>query len=211
MEKALPATSYAVLGMLSLVPMSGYELTQSVDKTIAHFWQISKSQVYGELSRLEELGLVKGTEVEQERLPDKRMYEITEAGLQALDAWLAGEGHGPRRLRSGLLLKTFFAHRMSEERFTELLSSYRVEAEDERKHLSEIVELLDPSIPETFYSRATALYGLRQAEAALQWISEIEASIPKRRTKALTQTEFDEGAKRTLKTTPDRRPRKNRS
>src|SRR5688572_29132081 len=105
METRLPPTSYAVLGMLSLAPMSGYELTQSVDKTIAHFWTISKSQVYGELTRLEELGLVSGTDVEQERLPDKRTYELTDLGGRALDAWLESAGTESSRLRSVPLLK----------------------------------------------------------------------------------------------------------
>jgi DNA-binding PadR family transcriptional regulator len=163
--------------MISLAPMSGYELAQRVDQTIANFWQISKSQVYGELSRLEELELVKGTDVEQERRPDKRTYEVTANGSQALDQWLAKPGHGPRRLRSGLLLKVFFAHRMTRERFAELLAANRMEAEQERDHLGEIVELL-ANQADAVYSRATALYGLRQAEAALRWIDEVEASLP---------------------------------
>ncbi|MEX0873784.1 MAG: PadR family transcriptional regulator [Actinomycetota bacterium] len=178
MERALPATSYAVLGMISLAPMSGYELALRVDRTIANFWQISKSQVYGELSRLEELGLVLGTDVEQSRRPDKRTYEVTASGSEALDEWLVGPGHGSRRLRSGLLLKVFFAHRMTQERFSELLVGYRAEAEAERDHLAPIVESLAGS-SDAYFTRATALYGLRQAEASLAWIGEVEASYPK--------------------------------
>ncbi len=205
MAKPLPATSYAVLGMLSLVGMSGYELNQNVDKSIANFWQISKSQVYGELSRLEELGLVQSTEVEQERLPDKRTYELTEAGSAALDDWLSAPGHGPRRLRSGLLLKTFFAHRMTGDRFVRLLEEYRDQAEVDRKYLAEVIEKLDPGLPETFYSRATALYGLRQAEAALAWIDEVEKSIPKPRTQSLSADVYAAGAREKFKKTPARR------
>jgi PadR family transcriptional regulator AphA len=211
MRKPLPATSYAVLGMLSLSPMSGYELNQNVDKSIANFWQISKSQVYGELSRLEQLGLVRSTEVEQERLPDKRTYQLTDAGAAALDDWLSAPGHGPRRLRSGLLLKTFFAHRMDGERFVRLLEEYRGQAEVEREYLAEVIESLDPSLPETFYSRATALYGLRQAETALAWIDEVKKSLPKPRTQPLSADVYAAGAREKLKKTPARRSKTNRS
>lgn len=211
MTKQLPATSYAVLGMLSLVPMSGYELNQNVDKSIANFWQISKSQVYGELSRLEELGLVRSTEVEQERLPDKRTYELTDSGAAALDDWLSAPGHGPRRLRSGLLLKTFFAHRMTGNRFVRLLEEYRGQAELEREYLTEVIEKLDPELPETFYTRATALYGLRQAEAALTWIDEVSKSIPKPRAQPLPTDVYAAGAREKLKKTPARRSKTNRS
>ena len=211
MAKPLPATSYAVLGMLSLSPMSGYELNRNVDKSIANFWQISKSQVYGELSRLEELGLVQSTEVEQERLPDKRTYELTKAGAAALDGWLSAPGHGPRRLRSGLLLKTFFARRMTADRFVQLLEEYRDQAEVERSYLAEVIERLDPELPETFYARATALYGLRQAETALSWIDEVQKSIPKPRTRPLSADAYASGAREKLKKTPARRSRTNRS
>jgi DNA-binding PadR family transcriptional regulator len=197
--------------MLSLSPMSGYELNQNVGKSIANFWQISKSQVYGELSRLEELGLVRSTEVEQERLPDKRTYELTEAGATALDEWLSAPGHGPRRLRSGLLLKTFFAHRMTGDRFVRLLDEYRNQAQVEREYLTEVIENLDPQLPETFYTRATALYGLRQAEAGLAWVDEVKKSVPEPRTQPLSAEVYAAGAREKLKKTPARRSKTNRS
>lgn len=211
MARSLPATSYAVLGMLSLSPMSGYELNQNVDNSIANFWQISKSQVYGELARLEDLGLVQSTEVEQARLPDKRTYELTEPGARAFDEWLSAPGHGPRRLRSGLLLKTFFAHRMTADRFVLLLEEYRSEAEAERAYLAQVIEELSPDLPETFYTRATALYGLRQAEAALKWVDEVEKSMPAPSAPVSSSAGSAAGAREKFKKTPTRRTQRNRS
>ncbi|MEX2395310.1 MAG: PadR family transcriptional regulator, partial [Actinomycetota bacterium] len=163
MEVRLPATAYAVLGMLSLAPVSGYELTQNVDRTIAHFWTISKSQVYSELQRLEELGLVAGTDVTQERLPDKRIFELTDDGGRALDAWLADPKHERSRLRSGPLLKLFFSHRLDRDRFDALLERYESNARKAREQLGAIVEELADD-DAAFYARATALIGLRNAD-----------------------------------------------
>ena len=65
----LTTTSYAILGLLSIAPMSGYDLHQAVDRSIRHMWPISKSQVYAELARLEPLDLIAGTDVPRSGCP----------------------------------------------------------------------------------------------------------------------------------------------
>src|SRR6266511_3546714 len=64
----------AVLGLLSRQPTSGYELGSTAERTIAHFWPITRAHIYAELARLEAAGLVTATEVSQQRRPDKRVY-----------------------------------------------------------------------------------------------------------------------------------------
>ena len=175
---SLRTTSYAVLGLLSMAPASGYELAQNADLSIANFWPISKSQVYAELQRLEGLGFVSGTDIEQEKVPDKRTYTLTEAGADALDAWLDEPTYESGRTRVGFLVKVFFAHRMSRERFRDLLDRYRTGAERQRTYLREIVDALDA--PQAWFARATALYGLRSAEATIAWADEVAATLPRR-------------------------------
>ena len=102
--KKLPTTSHAVLGILSISPMSGYELTQAAERSIANFWPISRSQVYTELARLEDLRLVRGTDVAQDGAPDKRVFEITPAGHETFAAWMATPGYEPDRMRLGFCL-----------------------------------------------------------------------------------------------------------
>src|SRR6266536_2295433 len=67
MGTRLTTTSHAILGLLSIAPMSGYDLYQAVEGSTGHFWPISKSQVYAELAHLEPRGLIDGTAVPQER------------------------------------------------------------------------------------------------------------------------------------------------
>ena len=190
--------------MLSLAPMSGYELAGSVDKTIAHFWTISKSQVYGELARLEERELVRGTDIEQERLPDKRTYELTPEGGRVLDEWLAGSGAEYSRLRSVPLLKMFFAHRLKRDGIEDLLDRHRAGAETARAQLETIVEML-ADVPEAFFTRATALVGLRSAEGTLKALDEIRETIPGKRTKPLSASAAAAGARELFSKTPPRR------
>src|SRR6266511_1189113 len=77
---ALPTTAFAVLGLLSLRDLSGYELAAFADQSLAYFWPMHRSLVYRELRRLEDGGYIAGTAVAQDRVPDKRVYRLTERG-----------------------------------------------------------------------------------------------------------------------------------
>jgi DNA-binding PadR family transcriptional regulator len=79
--RKLPATSYAILGLLTFgQELSGYDLGKVVEQSIGFFWTPAKSQVYGELRRLVAVGYATGREVEQSGRPDKRLYAITPDG-----------------------------------------------------------------------------------------------------------------------------------
>ena len=124
----LTTSSRAILGLLSLAPMSGYDLFQAVERSVGRFWSISKSQVYSELARLEPLGLIQGADVPQERLPDKRVFRLTEAGEVCLDEWLDhGELEDPQ-FRVPFLLKILFGHRRQPGDTAALLRAVQDEA-----------------------------------------------------------------------------------
>ena len=140
-------------------------------RSIAHFWPISKSQVYAELSRLEADGYLAGNHVEQDNRPDKRRYELTQAGDDVLSSWLATGGYAPDRTRSGFLAKFFFGGEMTLEQRLGLLNEYRSEIDAYRAELKNIIDKLEDR-PESFYGR-TALYGLLTAEAKIQWVDQM--------------------------------------
>lgn len=81
--------SYALLGLLARQPLSGYDLAQYMKKRVAPIWSALPSQIYPELARLEKQGMVTHHVVEQQDYrPDKKVYEITEAGRKALRQWV---------------------------------------------------------------------------------------------------------------------------
>jgi len=173
----LTTTSCAVLGLLSICPMSGYDLHQAVTRSIAHFWPISKSQVYAELGRLEPLGLVEGTDVPQQRLPDKRVFQLTTAGAEALDTWLSDQPAGPLQMRIPFLLKALLGHRRPPDATSALLQEVRTGAAAEARRFARFSELLD-SAPGTHYARITVLFGRKIAEAMAEWAEEAQALLP---------------------------------
>jgi DNA-binding PadR family transcriptional regulator len=97
---------YALLGLLARAPASGYELARQLRAPIGFFWRARHSQIYPELARLEAEGMVTHRVVEQQDLPDKKVYTITAAGEEALRHWVTDPVE-PAPVRDELLLKTF--------------------------------------------------------------------------------------------------------
>ena len=80
---------YAFLALLAKQPAHGYELKQALDSTFGPGWPpLNFGQIYTTLSRLERDGLVRSQDVHQEGRPDKRVYELTQEGRQALQEWV---------------------------------------------------------------------------------------------------------------------------
>lgn len=175
-ERELPTTSLAVLGLVAIRPASGYDLFTFADRTIAYFWAIPRSQVYRELSRLEGLGLISGTHVSQRSAPDKRVYEISEAGRAALVEWVETPTLPARRSKNGFLLKVFMARHARPESIQPLLASFRQSVQLERDDLHAIVNQL-AGRPRARFGQLTARWGVLQAEASLAWLDEAETLL----------------------------------
>src|SRR5262249_51760087 len=80
---------YAILSLLVRAPHSGYDLAREMKRPHAFFYGPAQiSQIYPELRRLQEAGLVTATHIEQQGKPDKRVYTLAPAGMQQLQRWL---------------------------------------------------------------------------------------------------------------------------
>lgn len=102
-------TPYTILGCLTVEPMSGYDIKQFIDSSIVHFWSESYGQIYPTLTQLEDEGLIEGRAEPGERGREKRVYRITNAGMQELEAWLR-EPAQPANVRYEHSLKLFFGY-----------------------------------------------------------------------------------------------------
>src|SRR6187402_1735558 len=103
----LSKTSYVILGMLRLGRRTGYEIKALVDKSTRFFWAASYGQIYPELKRLAEAGLVAGADASQGGRR-RTVYELTDEGRRALGAWLASPPETYEMRHEGML-KLFFA------------------------------------------------------------------------------------------------------
>jgi len=103
----LNSVGKVILGFLSRDDLSGYDIKLRVDNSTRFFWAASYGQIYPELKRLEEEGLIEGTDTPQGGRA-RRIYRITAAGRAALVAWIMDTA-ATVELRHEGLLKLFFA------------------------------------------------------------------------------------------------------
>jgi DNA-binding PadR family transcriptional regulator len=170
----LSATAKVVLGMLAGRPRSGYEIKQLVDNSARFFWAASYGQIYPELKRLEQAGLVKGRDRSQgER--QRNVYELTAKGRRAVREWIGG---APEifELRDEGLLELFFADSVDPSRMPEIARERAAKAAEnaaELRALEEQVEafVTDPDAPATpdAGSLAVLRYGIEMNEWIAQW------------------------------------------
>ncbi|MBL0926173.1 MAG: PadR family transcriptional regulator [Phycisphaerales bacterium] len=102
----LRTTDFALLGVLAEGgAMSGYDARAYIEASVAMFWSESFGQIYPALERLLRRRLVRCRADACSRRA-RKLYEITDAGREALSAWLALPPEA-ERARSEVILKTF--------------------------------------------------------------------------------------------------------
>ncbi|HSR94725.1 MAG TPA: PadR family transcriptional regulator [Solirubrobacterales bacterium] len=135
----LSPTAYVILGMVSREPRSGYEIKALVDNSTRFFWAASYGQIYPELKRLSEAGLVEG--VDAPRGDRKRtVYAITADGGAELKDWLRKPPETAEMREEGLL-KLFFAGALKPAEAVETLRAMR----RKRLELSERLRSIEPT------------------------------------------------------------------
>ncbi|HEV2922604.1 MAG TPA: PadR family transcriptional regulator [Solirubrobacteraceae bacterium] len=129
----LSATGRVILGLIPFGRRTGYDIKTFVDRTTRYFWAASYGQIYPELKRLEDQGLVRGRP-EPTGGRARTAYELTEAGEAALKQWLASDEEQLYELRDEGMLKLFFSDSLPERRI-DIVRAMRVREERALAHL----------------------------------------------------------------------------
>lgn len=117
-------SKYAVMGVLSLCPGSGYDVKKFMEGSTSNFWSESYGQIYPILKQLVEGGLAARHTEKQEGKPEKYIYTLTEQGKKELREWLS-ESSAPAPERNELLLKLLFGAHVSIEKNREHIYSFQ--------------------------------------------------------------------------------------
>ncbi|MGA8745077.1 MAG: PadR family transcriptional regulator [Solirubrobacterales bacterium] len=134
----LNPTGYVILGMLSAQPQSGYEIKALVDTTTRFFWAASYGQIYPELKRLSELGLIEGMSAPTGGRR-RTVYRISSDGRAALRDWLR-QPPATYEMREEGLLKLFFAGALPPGEGGGILASMR----EHRLNLAQRLRSMEP-------------------------------------------------------------------
>lgn len=77
----------ALLGLLAIQPMHGYDLKVSLDRTLGQTSKFNVGQVYTALAKLEKDGLIAPEYVARDDRSEMKVYHLTERGQEELARW----------------------------------------------------------------------------------------------------------------------------
>lgn len=168
-----PKTRFAVLGMLTHGPMTGYRLREEINGSVGHFWRESYGQLYPTLAQLEEEGLVRRAGTTR-----SDPFELTAAGRGALRTWLAGEAESLAPDRNELLLQIFFGREAPPGVLREHLLRHRATLQEALSRYAALEQLvLDQDSPDRTYWLITVRHGTALVDAALAWNADASALL----------------------------------
>ena len=172
-------SKYAVMGVLSLSPSSGYDIKKFMECSTSNFWSESYGQIYPILKQLGEEGLAARHAEKQEGKPEKYIYTLTEQGKEGLRDWLS-ESVESTVERNELLLKLFFGTHIPLEKNKEHVNAFQ----DIQAHLLEKYEGIERELMAEVqddmtlsYRIMTVRYGIHRCRALLTWCDETLATL----------------------------------
>ena len=167
----------AALGLLARDPGSGYDLLKHFDKSMANVWPATQSQLYGELNKLADAGLIEVSDIGPR---GRKEYRITEAGRAELRRWVANPEDDPP-FRSADLLRVFLLGEIPRAQARDHMVAVAEHADAEVKRLKQLRDSIHWSDGEgSFYGRAALEYGLRMYAMEADWARSLVRSIDKR-------------------------------
>jgi PadR family transcriptional regulator AphA len=175
------STVESLLGLLSLGPMSGYEMRAMMERSTANFWTESYGQIYPALKSMVKDGFASV----EEQIKDgraKKVYKITGEGERRLRNWLS-VGTKTQVHRNELLLKVFFGDQALRGAIAAQVVAERERCERALEWYEATLSLMEtqqarhPAMP---YWRMTLRYGILEAKAVLVWCEETFAELEKR-------------------------------
>ncbi len=169
-------TEMAVLGGLSIEPMTAYALREAIRTVLGHFWSESFGQIYPTLYDLEDKGNVQRQGGARAR---SSTFAITESGTARLRE-LLNEPVQDVPPRNGLLLRLFFGRTLGRDRCRGLLEDARSKAAAQLAEYETLLTELTASeghTPDWPYMRLTVLAGIHSSRAAVAWATESLSSL----------------------------------
>jgi PadR family transcriptional regulator, regulatory protein AphA len=171
----LSPTGRVILGVLAVEPRSGYDIKALTDQSTRFFWAASYGQIYPELKRLAERGLIEGS---NEPLGGRKrtVFQITPKGRAVLADWL-NSPEQVHELRDEGLLKLFFAGTQGRE---EVIAAIQGKRDTHAAKLAELREIEPHALATERVGPAEVLaYGLALNEFAIRWCDETLEQIDK--------------------------------
>jgi len=163
-------TKYAILGLLTIEPLSGYDIKKMIKNSLAYFWSESNGQLYPTLNQLTKDNWIVLLDNAATSKKPSNCYAITDLGRQELQKWMRREEEKSVH-RDENLLKLFFGSNISKEETILRLKKRKLKLIENLKKYREIANKLEKEShsSQSIYWILTANYGISSARAAISW------------------------------------------
>ncbi|MFI9274514.1 PadR family transcriptional regulator [Kitasatospora sp. NPDC052896] len=170
---------HAILTALLEKPSSGLELTRRFDKSIGFFWSATHQQIYRELGKLEQAGLIRALPQTTPTRGQRKEYEVLPAGRAELATWVA-EPAEPKEIRDALLVRLRAAAVVGTDG---LVDELRRHLALHRTRLAEYAEIERRDFPAERSAEENRLHhlvlrgGIRLETFWIDWLTEVLAEL----------------------------------
>jgi DNA-binding PadR family transcriptional regulator len=170
------SVKYALLALLYQHPMHGYELGKQLTLAVNAEWDVKPGQVASTLTRLNEAGLVDYTVEETDGAPDRKVYSLTQEGLEELQEWYLTPEVREYQLGDTFYVKLVLSLTGGPVRPEQVLMIQRRELYQRLHEVTELRRQADPrtELPWVLLLESAAMH----LEADLRWIEMCEARLP---------------------------------
>ena len=166
---------YILLGLIEQEPKTGYDLKKDFETEIGEFWSANHSQIYTELGRMTDKGLIDsntdyfGTKVQ------KTYYTITDKGLGELDKWRSSYDEQIAVNKDEFVVKLYFIRDKYDARIPEILQDQLRQRRVTLEHLKERMENIFPdeaSIDKQYGHYLILDHAIRKQQEYVDWLEE---------------------------------------
>lgn len=169
---------YAILGLLNRGPLTGYDITKEFASALGNFWSAKHSQIYPELKKLADEGLVVFHTVTQGEKLEKKLYTTTPDGRKDFLQWLNQDEPLEPTPKDIFKLKTYFSDALPLGKRIEQFQSQLIKRREKlyilKNHKEKLYGNINPaSLTDRQRSDYLVLQGaILREEAYVTWLRE---------------------------------------
>lgn len=171
---------YAILGLLSWRPSSGYELKKVFEESPYLYWSGNNNQIYKSLTQLQKDGLITYETVHQDGAPSKKIYSVTKKGTAELKGWIMDASAVPE-FKKPFLIQMAWADMLNKDELAALFTKYEKEIEKQLTHQKEMYDRQkdwpNRSQKETFLWNMISVNLMSSYQSELAWIRKVRQQL----------------------------------
>ena len=165
---------YAILGLIDKQKITGYDLTKIFNDSVADFWNANQSQIYPELKKLVQAGLIQYEVQIQGEVLEKKLYSITEKGKTVLKEWMLEEEPPLPQSKDIFKLRVYFAEHLSQTEIIQKLKTRRQRCQTLlKRYMAKFAEYQAEPVSSEKLGDFLLLKGaIKQIEVQIVWLDE---------------------------------------